>query len=470
MSVRGDKEKLFSNISSLKVSTEGFPKMDDYTSSIPSINNGGDGVSLLLDLIKNLIGYESLEDILTEILVDEIDDIEIEMKKSIKRELKTYINCELNPTIPDTLINDGITLGLDKIDYLDIFLKSPTSDEGKLYYDDTSSGFNSSDFNTYLYEVIQDNGNYQKWGDVTLEENILEIAFNETSSNFDVPNNNINVKILSSYKESGNKLVNFNNDYVDSIDLFDSRKLTNQILDDIFGSVSSDSNINKEKLKIKGKIDAIIEKVMTQDDEVIDDGYFSFDTIDNDIIEEEYIRRQKGGFNINLSESEVSNITLDTISNFNSNMSNSTDYREDFKTSLNEVLDEATNDVPLSDKEGVKGNIIEKAIHSTLNNIVYYVLSPKVMVIFAMNHKIIHDEDIGDISEFIKKNRSLVYNVLSSVKDVITDKILNIAIKELTKIAKNHYLELIKEQANYERIQLLSLVGIDPDIIDRIRL
>ena len=79
MGVLDKKRKVFGNIAAAKTLTESMPKLK-LSSSFPSVNNNGDSITFLTDLIKSLIGYAALIKALVDILTHSIEEIEIEIR------------------------------------------------------------------------------------------------------------------------------------------------------------------------------------------------------------------------------------------------------------------------------------------------------------------------------------------------------------------------------------------------------
>ena len=87
MSILDKKRKVFGNIAAEKTLIESMPQLK-LTSSMPSINNNGDSITFLTDLIKSLIGYGALVKSVVDILTHSLGDVEIEIKKNLKIQLK----------------------------------------------------------------------------------------------------------------------------------------------------------------------------------------------------------------------------------------------------------------------------------------------------------------------------------------------------------------------------------------------
>ena len=166
MGIIDDKKKVFGQIAAFRTLTEGLPKLN-LTSSFPSINNNTSSLDFLIDLLKSLIGFEEMRDTVVDILTYQLQDIELEVKKSIKSVLKSIVSCGVNPSLPDFIKSggDGINIRIDKVDFLNLMKTNPSGNEGKFVYDDYASKLNSDDFNTFLYYTIQD-GNRQSWNDI----------------------------------------------------------------------------------------------------------------------------------------------------------------------------------------------------------------------------------------------------------------------------------------------------------------
>jgi hypothetical protein len=160
MSIVDQKKKIFGNIAAAKTLTEGLPKLKT-NSSFPSINNNGDTITFLCDLIKSLIGYEVLQQTISDTLVYSLKELEQEIKSALKLEIKSIVSCGVNPSLPDFIksTGNGINIKVNQLDFTDLMLIDPTSSVGKVLYNDlTTNLINSSDFNTFLYQTIQNDG------------------------------------------------------------------------------------------------------------------------------------------------------------------------------------------------------------------------------------------------------------------------------------------------------------------------
>ena len=478
MDITKQKGKVFSEIAALRVSAEGFPK-SQLLNSLPSITQETNSLDFLMDLLKSLVGFESLKDSLVDALTHNLDDIEIEIKEALKKILKSMVSCSINPSIPSDFTNNGIILELEKIDFLNILKTAPTTQAGKLLYNDVNSGTQSTDFNTFLYNLIQDNGSTHSWGENTFEHNILNITFNPIAPNPSDPNNSIIVKPNGYYETEGKKLTDLNNDYIDSIKLFESSKLINNIIDIVFGSISVDINKDIRTLQNELKVEDIIDRIINSDiEDEIDNSYFSFSN--SEILDIEYRSelRRKGLNLITTCENKPTSINIDTLTNLDNELtllntqSPSGELNELITTTvrngIDELAEEAVENINAEDKLNVKLNFIEDMLKHLMTAIVNVILSPKLIVILAMNHMIIHGESFKSVQDFMEKNKALIDEVLSVVRDAIVSILMAKVLKEIKKIVADNLIKVQTEKIKNIKAQLSSLIGVPNDVLRKI--
>lgn len=473
MSLINDKQEIFGQIAALKTLNDGFPSFL-LSNSVPSINNKQDSLNFLVDLLKSLIGYEKLKDSLTDLLTHELDNIEIEVKKSLKLNLKKYINCNSNPKIPDSLKHQnvipsstGINLEVKKIDLIDLMHIEPTSQVGNMFYDDISSGLNSTDFNTFLYNLIQD-GNQQDWGNNSVNP-IISLKFIENGT----INNVINIKASQFYSTTiNNKSLNdLNNDYIDSIKLFPSDKVISNIIDSLFGTISSLINKDIKTLTQEEEINSIIDKLMNANDtQLIDNSYFEFTDLEINNHQENATNRKNGIRKLITCNEIESSILFDTLSGITSNVASSqniVDKKEIITNGFNIMANELSANAGDKDKQNVKLNFIDLLINKIIKAIINIVLSPKMILLFALNYKITNGNlsDYSTIKDFIQKNRQLFKSIIDTVKDIVIAYLLKLVLKEISRLIASQTIKNLTEQANNKKAQLLSLVGVPQETI-----
>jgi len=477
MSLIEDKREIHGKISALRLSSEGFPKLN-ISDSLCSIDNSTNPLHFLIDLLKVTVGFDELNSILSNTITYKLDDIELSIKKTLKKTLKSLISCGVNPSIPQSLLHQsinpqssGVDLDLRKIDYMGMMLIDPTSDAGKLTYDNPSGGLNSIDIHTYLYETIQLDGTQTNWGSQNINNDVLSIEFNSIGT----PSNMLNIKASQFYSDPANnkKLLDLNNDYLDSISLFGSASMINSLIDSIFGTITLTVNKTDEQIKQEVEIEQVIECLLNIDDnQVVDDSYFSFSNEDIRLRDEIISKRKNGIKSLKNCGNTTSKVPLNTLLNITDNINNQNNplsKNEVITNAINDIASDAAQNVDDKNKITAKLSFIDDAIKKLMVKIGTVIVSPKVMIIFAINHNIIHGTNIDNPLEWIKNNKTLMMDVLLSIRDVIIKTLLEEAIKSIKTLVTKSAQEVITEKAKLNSAQLASLLGIPSETLRMIQ-
>jgi hypothetical protein len=466
MGIIDDKRRVFGQISAFRTLNDGFPEIN-LTDSFPSLNNNASSLDFLIDILKTLIGFEEMKAEVVDILTYRLRDIELEIKKALKLELKSIVSCGVDPSLPDFIKNtgSGIDIKISKVDFLDILKTNPQSDNGKFIYDDYTSGLNSTDFNTYLYYTIQ-SASPEDWGSQTLSDDIFTINYIEDNGTTNV----INIKATPTY--STKKLTDLNNDYIDSINLFGSDKMLYNIIDGLFGTLTSVLNKSQKQIENEEKINNVINCIInTEDDGELSDNFFTFSNPEIQSIEENARNRRKGIKILKNCNNVQSSVPLQTLEDFNNNFTattNSEEVKSVIDESLNDMADlSAQADPNEKNRYTIKLNFIELLIRRLMLSIANFIISPKVIMIFLVNYKIIYgqNEEYDDAIDFLKKNKELIRSIVNKIRDIIIEILLKKALKEISVlVAESAIKREIEVGKNYVS-QLLSLTGTPPAVI-----
>lgn len=475
MALIDDKRAIFGQIAALRTLNEGFPKIS-LANSFPSVNNQKNSLSFLLDLLKALVGYEELRTTIIDILTYDMDNIENNIKLVLKKELKKLVNCGVDPSIPDFLKHQsiipssiGVDLDLKKIDFTGLMYINPTSAYGGLFYNDITNGINSTDFNTFLFNAVQNDGIQENWGASVTGNNILSLKFTSTGP----PNNILNIKASAYYSNpiNGKTLTDLNNDYIDSVKLFTSDKIITNIIDTLFGSVSVNLNKSRKQLEQEAAIDNIVESILSTDEsDVIDDSYFSFSNDEIRFQQEIADSRKRGLIKIKTSEELEVSIPSDSLNTLYVSITGSTNKIEEkaaISTAINEMGDQVSSTAKNGDKYNIKLSFIDGLIRKLMSAIINILLSPKVISIIALNHKIIHGPSAifdGPI-DFMKKNKTLIKGIINGVRETITQVLLKKALIAVRNLISENATATMTERTKLNQAQILSLVGVPQDVL-----
>ena len=433
------------------------------------------GLDLIVDLLKETVGLDELRASLVDILAN-LDDIELEVKNVIKQALKGLVNCGVNPSIPaffkDT--GAGLDIELTTIDFLDIMHVDPTTTAGGLIYSDVPAGFNSDDFNTFLFNTIQDPNNPHNWSPNSSVTNnpILTFQFNPNG----VINNRVNVKATSYYSNNKN-LTEMNNDYVDSIKLFPSDKVLANLMDSLLGTVSSAIGKTMAQLIIEEKINTIIDKISSSDDtQTIDDSFFSFSNDELKIQELNANDRGNGVTKFISCSAFDTSVPLTTVSTGIIDITNTTangTFNDKIKVidrTINTFGESLGDGLGNSDKFSAKLNFVENLLRKLVQVLVGSILSPKVITIFVINYMIVNNGGgtFTGIVDFMEKNKTLFDGIIKQVRNKIINMLMARLIKAITALALANLSGNLAERANAKKSQLLSLLGVPQDVIRKV--
>lgn len=463
MSVVDKKKQVFGKIAAFRTLTESLPKLRT-TTSFSSINNNGNVVDFLTDLIKSLIGFDALESAVIDVITRSLPKIESQIKNTLKLELKGIVSCGVDPSLPTWITSNGtgIIIEIDKIDFANIFKTSPNSIGGKLLYNDITPVLtDSNDFNTFLYGVIQDEGTTYTW------QNIFDITFNSLG-NGTTPNNTLTIKANSNY--TSKTLTDLNNDFINSNTLFTPTNIINKVVDIIYGTVSSSVGKSINQLKKEADLNGVIDKMVNNINETsINDSAFEFtkeETYQNELTAK---NRKLGVLPLNLEKKVLSSVPISSLSDFNDdmNLSNSPLEAKDAisKNLKNMASLSATNVLNPNDVPTAKLNFVQQLINALSKSMINIVLSPKVVFSFLINYKIVYgvDSEFEGGIDFIKKNKNLMNNIMRAIGEEVIKVLMGIALKEISSLAASAFVKKQKEKALNKLTQLQTLGGVKID-------
>ena len=123
------------------------------------------------------------------------------------------------------------------------------------------------------------------------------------------------------------------------------------------------------------------------------------------------------------------------------------------------------------DKYTVKLNFFLSIIKNLIKVIVGIILSPKIVMIFLINYKIVYGPtaEYKDAVDFIRKNKKLFKQIIKRIAGMIIKILLAIAMRRITKLIEDATKEKLKEKIASKKAQLLSLVGVPQEALRKIK-
>lgn len=382
--------------------------------------------------------------------------------------------------VPPISEGDGVTIPIASIDLFNVLKFYPLGDTGSMFYFDTNYTkepgllYRSTDMNAWLWWIINRTTEYNyknaPWdnrvayrkkfkgnngdenriifvdtlmkdsplygvrglGATCVKRHIITAKYQENGGTF-VSSNVLKVFGCSeTYKWTGvegkNKTVfDFNTDYIYSLKLFDSKTLVAQIINAVmglggamFGQVSLEMNI------FIRKVEKTVEKVLSKPVTSKDDSYFDFSEeeyaeIVNDATlryNGEYDTKNENGDVVKLDTSEIT----DAIKKID-NAVTSTEKEEAIIYALKTTTKSTAEwNLGINTPYTVSEDIITKFIKELITQISLQILSPKVMILFAINDYFLHNGTSSaniNIDAFMKDFWNIMTSCILQVADVI---------------------------------------------------
>ena len=464
MAIKDSKQQIFNKIGALRTLNDGYPQLKQLTNSFKSINNKDEVINFLIDIIVSLLGTEALLNISTEFLTSELEKLEPKIRNSVKCVLNEKINLGVNPSIDSSLIT-GVDINISSIDFYNMMKIDPKSDVGQLTYLEPNGGLNSNDFNTFLFESLQDN-NTHSWGTQIGLPTIIKTSFNNT----------INVQIPQSYA-SAKKMTDFNNNYIDGIKLYDADKVINHIFDKIFGTLTSSFGKTKDEIIAEVKLNEVIKKLGDSNEEiVIDDSFFTFTNDEMFNIEDTASNISNGVRKLIDCGSYEAKISISDLSGATSPIKNSTsfvDKKNKINKALSDLANTATSDTTPESKPGARASIFKLIIQELVGSLMSSIITPKLILIITLNSKygntsggaIIKDSGL----KFIKEHKTIFRDIIYTIRDLIIEFIIALIIKEIIKLVAKQKLGNEIESGKNKLLITLSLIGVSSEVLSIIR-
>lgn len=263
------------------------------------------------------------------------------------------------------------------------------------------------------------------------------------------------------YKKS---LIEFNIDYIMSLTLFEEKSLTARLLDALTSVLTIDLNLTYKQQLIKSEVKKMVTMINESDDVVVSDCFFTFSNDDYDAMSREAELKKAGLLTINGDETSAVKIDAqDILSKLNE--INKDSSKESIQAVIEGTITSITKQLSNTNYEmedevnfGVQMNLIENLLNSLAYVVVCSVLSPKVYLLLLINLRIIGQETNFDLEGFIWKYKTLITDLIRSIRDQILDYLMREILIIVGDLVKEVTLKLSIEQARYYSRLIAKLV------------
>ena len=353
----------------------------------------------------------------------------------------------------------------------DIFTENffnPNAGDG-CYIIDTSA----QTFNEYTTKDRSETGEERKQKNSIQKKQYILVEYEENSTTGNVP------EILKFYVNADryrkkikvgerdvfvNKTVfEFNYDYIFSLKLFDSKTIVAHIVNSLIGILNSttaallNSKFTLDRKMIEGKVGEVIMGLIDNGDEYINDCSFSFSNEEYDNLLRQSELKYSQNYEFGESNNTLSEEDIDDLLNKINSIGGGT--LEEEQTAISNVFETALSasktihggeeiDLKLS----LDNNIIFKLLKLTITEIVLQVLSPKVMVLYAINSYFMGDSaDTKGISieNFMKGFSNLLSKIVKQVFEIIMQELLKFLMEQIQELILLMVEKLILEKIRF---------------------
>jgi hypothetical protein len=185
--------------------------------------------------------------------------------------------------------------------------------------------------------------------------------------------------------------------------------------------------------------------------------------------------QRNGIIKVKTSTELDANMPIEELTGFTDNYNSTStliEKRTVLTNSLNSMSDNLASQVPTNqDKQTVKIGFVTDLIKNLIKSIANVVLTPKVIIIFLINFKIVFgvDAEYANAKDFIQKNRVLFKEMFKNITEIIVKLLMSYAMKEVTRLAGEAAAAKVIEKTLNRKQQLLSLVGVPQEALRKIK-
>lgn len=272
---------------------------------------------------------------------------------------------------------------------------------------------------------------------------------------------------------TGKKLLNktifeFNYDYIYSLKLFDTKTLIANIVNSLMG-FSMTGYFTKVKGSAAGVVGTIVDRIMNAEDDVISDDYFTFSNDEyNDLLEQadlayngQYKSNNETGSLINVNTEEL----LDIINSIDDDDAEYISQETKISNVFKDISVTLAQNPEVSDstKFSFGTSIVQKMLKLTVTEIVMQTLSPKVMILHAINKAAMGDINYEnykvDYIDFIIKNyKNLIFSIVKSVNNIITELLLDLLNEKIKPLIAEYTKKVALEKSISKGIMLYNMI------------
>lgn len=428
-----NKRGIFNQIGAL-TSAKDNQNLPNPNSSISSINNTKEIVPFLLDLLVVLVGSQVLTSLVGELMTGFVRNVEPKLKTELKKQTISHNSDE---PLPTSFVTSGVQIPVKDIDTYEKLKTDPSSQEGGLLFADDPNNIDKKS-----YDAITSAGS--------------DVTVNNMTTNYDTVSDSFTYKPTNSSQTIGD----FTNDYIDGITLINEKEFSSNVINSIFGTISTNQNKTQKQLIFEEKMNKSIQKVIDEDENI---------AITDDELREIELNAEKkleGIQTVDLGCGIIDNtVTLDSLESMLSFTTGSTDplaVGNAYSGLVGGGFDSADQQQASEDSETIKDGFFKRIINAIVNALVAALIAPpqiRILLGITSSFKNNGVAELGDPVDDLEQNRKLMDCLSKTAKSTINEFIFNIVKTEMLNLIVPVSKLILKEKINQYLGILKSLIG-----------
>lgn len=409
-----------------------------------------DLIPFLMDLLSLIIGGQRLEQLLTNLIGSQLEEIDRKVRDQLRSLLKAKCGeAVLNSGFPAWLNGGGLEISLVNIDIFDL-LKAVQGNGGVgSQYADNMLG-KADNFNRKIMEAVDDLNTSKSITIPGTNTQLLKVTY--TGGGF----------IVQIGNDYTNKTVeNFIDDYFDNLRLFDPAAITTEIVDSITGVFSKNAGRTYEQVLEYEEIEMIINRMAATDcGEVVNEErrFYKFSRNDMDLFNfnaqnksqgQTIVDLQCGTFAVDVSTSQATQLASEINSTYSQVFTTERQRREGVTSMINSLSDmvqggsfsslsSVTYRETTPTSETVRGDLVKRIIDSLKNTFIKQTLTPQtIIMLLLVGYALVDDSELEDQGAGQPKKIELGPDKLTLFKE------LQGSIREMVKILYELVVEVL---------------------------
>lgn len=333
--------------------------------------------------------------------------------------------------------------------------------KNKVFVKDDSNNdeFDFSNFKSFETEILKELGGYSIWAYsqraaqlMDANENLMYLS----AKNLEYPEANKNYYLKRT-------LFEFNADYVNSLQLFDSKVLAAQLITSLFGSLTMEAVIGataswKTEL-IRDVVRDIVEKTIAAEDVAVSDCFFTFTNDSYNGMLRAAELRQAGLYSKHGEENGNNKINPIKLLEGLNGIDESADQAGQttiIKGAIMQASGEVCKDIykennylAVNTNFGIQKSFIETLMINLCTQLVMAMLSPKVYLLILINLEMFGLSTNFDLKAFLERFENLIRSIVKSV----VDQFMQFLVQEIMRIVEELIQKLISKLM-FEQVEM----------------